>query len=360
MQAIINRNELAAPLADLIILRHLKTIPLSWNHTNAYVEECRASYQETKLLNIDFNTVKTLLYKDLDIWKDSVIFEYKKKYRKLINWLSDNNVANRIDSKFLIQLFLNSKSYSFVKSLVPHLNEQVEWIAQAQEADYDQTLVIRNIVNNENILKYKLKTHSPFWFIDSGYTNFITGKKSWHRVVKNHIHHQLAEKPFPADRLSNLPSFPQKWRKGGNKILVVESSESHYKLFGTTLVKWRSHIINELAKYTDRPIEFRPKNLDRKTRTSVYDELKLNPDEYYCVISDASAAAIEAIWLGIPVITLGQHITNPVSRSELKDINNLYRGAIGDWLCALTYNQFTKKEIANGTAAKIIRKYYHV
>jgi hypothetical protein len=92
----------------------------------------------------------------------------------------------------------------------------------------------------------------------------------------------------------------------------------------------------------------------------VYELLKDNPNDYYCVISESSVAAIEAIWLGIPVITLKQHVSAPVARTQISDINNLYRGPIGDWLCALSYCQFTKAEMLNGTAAKITRKFYHV
>ena len=75
------------------------------------------------------------------------------------------------------------------------------------------------------------------------------------------------------------------------------------------------------------------------------------------MISDSSAAAIEAIWLGIPVITLGRHISSAVARNDLGQINDLYRGSIGDWLCALTYSQFTKKEMYDGTALKIIKEH---
>jgi len=101
---------------------------------------------------------------------------------------------------------------------------------------------------------------------------------------------------------------------------------------------------------------FRPKDLDRKTRDNLYEHLQ--ESDYYCVITDASASAMEAVWAGIPIITLGRHISTTVARTRLSDINDLYRGPIGNWLCALSYSQFTEKELYNGTALKLIKKYH--
>ena len=95
---------------------------------------------------------------------------------------------------------------------------------------------------------------------------------------------------FPADRLRLLESMPLPWRTQGHKILVVESSDYHYRMLGAERNAWRDHITNELAKHTDRPVEYRAKNMDRKTRQSVY-ELLMSSNDYYCVISDSSAAA---------------------------------------------------------------------
>jgi hypothetical protein len=162
---------------------------------------------------------------------------------------------------------------------------------------------------------------------------------------------------FPADRLKLLDSMPRPWRTQGNKILVVESSDYHHRMLGADRHVWRDNVTNELARNTDRPVEYRAKNMYRKTRDSVYD-LLMSSNDYYCVISDSSAAAVEAVWAGVPIITLNRHITTAIARTQIADINNLYRGPIGDWLCALTYSQFTKKEMQNGTAWRIIEKYH--
>lgn len=128
---------------------------------------------------------------------------------------------------------------------------------------------------------------------------------------------------------------------------------------GFTLEEWRKHILTTLRQYTQRPIEFRSKNSDKKTRQSVFDLLN-QTKEYYCVVSHSSSAAIEAVWTGTPIITLGQHVSAPVARNDLSQINDLYRGPIDEWLAALTYHQYTYEEFKNGTALKLSRMYNHV
>jgi hypothetical protein len=150
--------------------------------------------------------------------------------------------------------------------------------------------------------------------------------------------------------------MPRPWRVNDGAILVVENSDYHYQQQGTTLEAWRDFVRQKLKVNTDRDIVFRPKNLDRKTRDNLYEHLCAS--NYYCVVTDASAAAIEAVWAGIPIITLGRHISRPVARTSLANINDLYRGPIGDWLCALTYSQWTLAEMQSGLAVKMIRRYH--
>jgi hypothetical protein len=111
----------------------------------------------------------------------------------------------------------------------------------------------------------------------------------------------------------------------------------------------------ELKKHTDKKIVFREK-AEKKVRTSLVEELR--NEDYYCVVNINSNAATEAIWCGIPVITLDKHITNPVSSNQLSDIENLQRPHLARWLCALSYSQFTVQELFDGTAIKIVRKYH--
>jgi hypothetical protein len=220
--------------------------------------------------------------------------------------------------------------------------------------DYQQDCLIRNTTGNEQLLVQKIDNRYPMWFIDSGYTNFLETNKKWHRLVRNHIHHDRMFEA-PVDRLSNFTSFPKPWRQSGEKILIIEPGPFAAGIFHVDLKTWKYDVERELKKHTDKPIVFREK-AEKKIRTSLIEEL--NNEDYYCVVSINSNAATEAIWSGIPVITLDRHITTPVSRSKLSDINNLARPHLARWLCAVSYSQFTKDELYDGTAIKIVRKYH--
>ena len=360
MYAILNNEELLEPLADRLILRHLKKIQPTWPGTTEYLEKCNIQFEKTGLLSVDFAQVNVILQKDLRQWRDEIMTVYKGNYRKLVAWLSDNLDRLDLDRDYLINLCLNNTRPSFVKTIAQQLNSQPEWLLKNEPTKRDRTVLLRNIVGNEKLLQEKIQGNHRFWFIDSGYTNFLTGNKKWHRLVKNHLHHDVTGMDFPADRLAMFGRFPMPWQQQGQKILVVESSPSHYELQGTTLDAWQQQIVGVLQQHTDRPIEFKPKTGDRKTRTTVYNLLSQNPREYYCVISDSSAAAIEAVWAGVPIITLQRHVSMPVARTQCSDINDLYRGPIGNWLCALSYSQFTQNEMLNRTAYKLTRKFHGV
>lgn len=360
--AILNQEELIEPLARQMLARQInKKTKFSWNTTDTYVKQCQEKFANNKLLDISFDTVNQSMYRDYKLWKDLVTAEYKGNFRELVKWLVENLDHHELDRDYLIKLCLKDTEPTFVKTLARLVSKhEPYWHLRGEIDATDDVVVLRNIVGNEKILSDKLNKSGSMWFIDSGYTNFLTGKKIWHRLVKNHIHHNVARLKFPADRLSTFSRFPEPWASTGEKILVVESSEQYYQMIGTTLDAWRQKVITQLQLHTDRPVEFKSKLQSRKDRVSVYEHLKNNPNNYYCVISESSAAAIEAVWLGIPIITLGQHVSIPVARTSISDINNLYRGPIGDWLCALSYSQYTESEILNGTAIKFIRKYFNV
>jgi hypothetical protein len=220
----------------------------------------------------------------------------------------------------------------------------------------EEDCLLRNTVGNEKILVNKIDRNLPFWFIDSGYTNFIEPNKKWHRLVRNHLHFNR-NFVAPADRLCIFSSFPRPWRQDGTKILIVEPGEFAASIMHVEAKTWSQQVAEELKKHTDRPIEFRSKT-NKKTRTSLYQQLLTG--DYYCTVSINSNSAVESIWAGVPAITLNKHVSNPVTRSNLSEINNLYYGPLGDWLAWLSYCQFTFDELMDGTALDIVRRYHSV
>jgi hypothetical protein len=361
MNILINADEWMAPWHKQFAIDHLKqqSWVINWNETNKYVHSCKQEYKTSGLIMVDFNRVNYLLKQDLAEFRNEINSEYKKTFRENKSDTLAKIKQLGLSRQEIIDAYLNGATNGFAKSLAHQISsDNIKWILDSSDADWQHSFFIRNTINNEDLLKKCLDEQLEFWFVDTGYTNFLEDKnKKWHRLVKNHIHHSPQAKNFPTDRLSLFPKAPKGWRRKGSTILVIEGSPMHYRMRGTTLEEWREHITQEIRKYSDREIEFRPKNSDRKTRVSVYETLRETKD-YYCVVSDSSAAAVEAIWTGTPVITLERHITNSVSRNKLADIDNLFRSDIEHWLTMLSYSQYTFDELCNGTAVGIVKEYF--
>lgn len=264
-------------------------------------------------------------------------------------------ILDKLGEENVLEMYKNSDADHFVKSLGLNLDPNSALVRRKKYNNPEEECLFRNLDGNEQLVLDKINNRYPFWFVDTGYTNFLHGKnKKWHRLTRNHIHWGGYFRA-PVDRLSTFPSFPQPWRENGDRILIIEPGPFAAKIFKVDIKQWKYDIESELRKYTDKKIVFREK-VTRKLRAPLYKHLL--DEDYYCVININSNAAVESLWAGIPIITMDRHITNGVSKQQIKDINNLYRGSLAEWLAILSYSQFTYDEITNGTAAEILRKYH--
>ena len=284
--------------------------------------------------------------------KDQLSRSREKNYKLVV--ANIEYFIKQLGEDKIIELYKNSNNENFVKSFGLKLDNSAELIRRHKFADFSEDCLIRNTVGNEDLLISKIDNNYPFWFIDSGYTNFLEPNKKWHRVVRNHLHsNKLFE--APVDRLDSFKKFPQPWRSGGDKILIIEPGPFAANIFHVDLKTWKYEVEKELRKYTDKKIVFREK-INKKTRKSLYQHLL--DEDYYCLVNINSNAATESIWAGVPVITLDKHITNPVSVNSLSQVNNLATPHLAKWLCALSYSQFTFDEVINGTALKLFKTYH--
>jgi hypothetical protein len=282
--------------------------------------------------------------------------DLKKKKLQDLHMIRSNikYILDKLGTEYVLGNYKKSSQDGFVKSIGLQIDSSAVLVRRDTVVDLKEDCVLRNTVGNGKLLTDLIDNNLPFWFIDSGYTNFVESNKKWHRLVRNHLH---VTKYFdaPADRLINFTTFPRPWRKSGENILIIEPGEFSAAIFHVDIDQWRNNIENEIKKFSDKKILIREK-IPKKQRQNLYDELLQG--DYYCVVTINSNAATEAIWAGIPAITLDQHVTNPVTRSRISDINDLYRGPLGNWLSYLSYCQFTYDELINGTAVDILRRWH--
>ena len=364
MKLLVNDKELAHYLISLIDLKdHCLHIELNErktaeainfilekkNHHKFDIEKFRNKFKEKLLRGVSADATE---------WRskvNTVLENYKKNYFSQVHKQAEY-VIEKLGDKNIIDAYMNSDRQYFIKSVGQQIDPTSTMIRRKDFIDSREDCLLRNTVGNEHIIVDKIDNSLPFWFIDSGYTNFIEPNKKWHRLTRNHLHfnNQFIS---PTDRLKNFAEFPRPWRKEGKKILIVEPGEFAAGIMHVEAKSWTESVIAELKKYTDRPIEIRSK-INKKTRTSLYQTL-LNGG-YYCTVSINSNSAVESIWAGIPAITLNKHVSNSVTRNNLAQVNDLYYGPLGDWLAWLSYCQFTYDELIDGTALSIIKEYHSV
>lgn len=365
MKLLINDKELANFLLHCMpVPKELKQIRLEDRYLATYIDDHLSKKSKWSDPTREYTSDEKKRFKeklikavarDLREWvetiknnKDNVKAAYFDKIHKNIEYF-----INKIGKEELLNLYKKSKYKNFVKGTGLTIDRKAQMMRRKELVDYKVDCLIRNTVGNEELLVTKMNDGYPMWFIDSGYTNFLEPNKKWHRLVRNHLHYG---KFFdaPADRLQNFPKFPKPWRQGGEIIYIIEPGPFAAQVFGVNLKTWKYDVAKELRKYTDKRIVFR-KKAPKRQRPSLVKQLQ--DEDYYCVVSLNSNAATEAIWEGVPVITLGTHVTNPVSRSNVSEINDLWRGNLGSWLTMLSYSQFTKEELMDGTAINLVRKY---
>ncbi len=333
-------------------------IPIEWNLTEEYLSTLDEKYlTKEKFIPKFKERLLGLIQSDIQLHLKHINELIKKEKRKNFKLINENfnYFVQNLGKEKIIDFYLRDKKQNFVKSTGLHIDNTAKLIRRCDYTDNKKDCLFRNMDGNETMLLDKMNNEWPFWFIDTGYTNFLNGKnKIWHRLVKNNLHHSKYFEA-PVDRLDIFESFPLKWRDSGEKILIIEPGEFSSRTFKVDIEEWKKSVINELKKYTDKKIVVREK-LSKSSRTNLYKELC--DDDYYCVININSNAATESIWAGVPAITLGKHITNSVTRKNISDINNLYRPHLAQWLCMISYSQFTYEELINGFAVDTVKRYH--
>ena len=364
MKLLVNDKEIARFLIQLVNVKDsCKHIELNEKHLAtaiSWVIETRdkPKFSVDKQRDKIKQKISQAIRKDLKEWVDQInqqIDNHKQYYYKSI-YQHLELFIDKIGKDKIFEFYRNYPKQDFIKTVGLQIDSSASMIRRKDFTDSKEDCLLRNTVGNENIIVDKIDQNLPFWFIDSGYTNFVEPNKKWHRLTRNHLHFNN-QFIAPVDRLKNFTEFPQPWRKDGRKILIVEPGPFAASIMHVDVKSWTEHVCNEIKKYTNRPIEIRSK-INKKTRTSLYQQL-LDGD-YYCTISINSNSAVESIWAGVPAITLDKHVSNAVTRNDLSQINDLYYGPLGDWLAWLSYCQFTYDELMDGTALDIVRRYHNV
>ena len=205
-----------------------------------------------------------------------------------------------------------------------------------------------------------------YYFIETGYlgnypsVNNRTGRKVYHRIVKNNMQHCDHVMDVSDDRYRALVKFNPAmgytgWKKPGSKILVVLPTEKPFQYYGEDRDKWIKMVEKTLRKHTDRPIEWREKaSRGERTNDTIYQALD---DDVYALVTYNSIAAVEAIQYGIPAFALAPTAARPVCDNDLTQIETprkVSEDIIYKWLSSIAYSQFSLDEIITGEAWQMV------
>lgn len=223
----------------------------------------------------------------------------------------------------------------------------------------DDEILFRGITKRELIYD-RWKNNKTFYYMDSGYIGNYpceinrNGHKLFHRIVKNNLQHgEIIQRP--ADRWNAL-KHPLEQYKHGTHILLVTPSEKACLFYNVNVETWITETINTIKKYTDRPIKIRKKqSKEERNKNTIYDDL----ENCHALVTFNSIAAVEAVMFGVPAFTAVPTAADPVCDKDLKKIETptYYDYDLRyQWACHLAYGQFHFKELADGTAYKILHE----
>jgi hypothetical protein len=229
-------------------------------------------------------------------------------------------------------------------------------------ADRNQ-LVLRGILKHK-IMKQCLEDGNDFYYMDSGYvgnnvgTRNSQGIKHYHRIVRNDLQHR-AITPRPSDRWDRL-GVKIHPRRYGHKIIVAAPDEKPCRYYGIDQQQWVQETVDEIKKYTDRPVVVReraPKREDRVLREPLSQVLE---QDVHALVTFNSIAAVESILAGVPAFVLApSHVAEPVANRDLSKMDNPFypnQDLLMAWCHSMAYGQYHVRELKDGTAFRMMQE----
>jgi hypothetical protein len=234
--------------------------------------------------------------------------------------------------------------------------------------DKSKPLVVRGVIK-KNHIDNCITEGRDFYYIDTGYVgNFpslgnSSGKKMWHRVVKNENQH-CAIRAVPADRwhalVSQDPRLEWKgWKNHNKKILLVLPNPKACRYYNLDYNTWVAETTEKIKTYSNLPIEVRVKGArsERNHGYSIYDAFDSG---VYATVAMNSIAALESVLYGIPAFVSVPCAATPLASTDLSQLANPYKPeltVLQKQCYNIAYGQFTINEITNGSAWKILQTY---
>ena len=190
------------------------------------------------------------------------------------------------------------------------------------------------------------------WFyLDNAW--FDAGRERFFRVGVNALQ-SWSQEPSDGRRLRELGvKVRDRDPDVGEHIVVCRQSDEFMRCaagWQGGMLGWQEDVLNELKRHTDRLIVVRQKGADKPLEHDLH--------RAHCLVTHSSAAAVEALISGVPVIVTDHECA--AARFGMK-FEQLERGRaldpdeIAAWAARLADSQWTLDELRSGAAWKAIR-----
>ena len=336
-----------------------------WNsYHNDYIESKKHKVAEIKDLCLN-EDIKEGINNILDACKDP--FElYNTKHidectKNLIDLFRHPSIIGIVDAGILLEgddMQKQPKKDAILDNFITGSSGIFANSKNLTECDKSTPIAVRGIAKRK-VMHRALKEGRDFYYIDTGY--FGNQKtKLYHRIVKNALQFNLPIwKECPDDRFLRTGTEIRR-KTSGKNILLCPHSQKALKYWNVDLQEWLDSTIEEIEKYTDRPIVVREKQVRHVRTNDDTMEMALSRD-VHCMVTYNSIAAVEALILGKPVFVMGPNAAEPLANTDLSKINEPIMPAVEmvrKLCCNLAYGQFTPAEMIDGTAWRILQEFY--
>jgi hypothetical protein len=234
-------------------------------------------------------------------------------------------------------------------------------------SDTSKPMVVRGVVRKTE-MDICRENNRDFYYIDTGYLgNFPavgnkSGKKLWHRIVKNDLQHNKSLS-VPKDRWKSLVKQDPRlvwpgWKNYNQKILLVLPNPKACKYYNVDCDTWIAETTEQIKTYSNLPIEIRVKG-SRSERNHGYSIYSAFDTGVYATVSFNSIASVESVLYGIPSFVTVPCAASPLASTDLSMLKDPFKPSeqtILDQCYTLAYGQYTHEEILDGTAWKIVNE----
>ena len=220
------------------------------------------------------------------------------------------------------------------------------------------------LAGSGEIYKWCEKEDKDFYFMDHGYFTNAHNTPHWLRITKNkHCQNILQERP--TDRYEkHFKQDIKPWNKQGGKILVLPPTNAIANFFNAK--GWLDDTLKTLKENTDRQIDVREKpynptvEIDHVGATVKVDKPtthkdKINWKDYYATVTYNSNTMIASLANGVPVLCdPNNSAAAPISEKDFAKIETPLYGDRVALFSSLAYNNWSLKEMADGTAWRML------